>query len=240
MNCDQLQERLLAVPTARDAEVTAHLAECAGCRAFVGELDGFEVLLRRALEVPVPPRAAPVPDAAPATVVPLPAVRRSLHPARWFALAASVAAVAVLAAALLTFYPRAALSTALVGHMSHEPDSWAVTPVAVPDGALAYVLGRSGVRLAAGAAQISYAHSCWFRGWFVPHLVVQTGHGPMTVMVLRHEHVTAATPIDEGGYRGVIVPAGRGSIAVLSRSGAGPAEVDSVAARVAAAVTFTG
>ena len=40
---------------------------------------------------------------------------------------------------------------------------------------------------AAGAGLVSYANSCVFRGHHVPHLVVQTEAGPVTVMVLVHE-----------------------------------------------------
>jgi len=68
----------------------------------------------------------------------------------------------------------------------------------------------------------------------VPHLVVQTAAGPVTVMVLVHEPVRAATQFDENGYRGVIVPvAGHGSLAVLARGEAtDPKMVEEVAARV--------
>jgi hypothetical protein len=51
----------------------------------------------------------------------------------------------------------------------------------------------------------------------VPHLVVQTAMGPITVMVLVHDSVSKA-PFDEEGYRGVIVPVpGHGSLAVLAQ-----------------------
>ena len=38
----------------------------------------------------------------------------------------------------------------------------------------------------------------------VPHLVVQTEMGPVTVMVLVHESVAKPVPFEEQGYRGVI------------------------------------
>jgi hypothetical protein len=89
---------------------------------------------------------------------------------------------------------------------------------------------------------VSYAQSCLFRGRHVPHLVVQTDMGPVTVMVLVHENVTAARTFDEGGYRGTIVPVpGHGSIAVLVKGDEGDlAQVESVAARVKDAIVWTG
>ena len=79
------------------------------------------------------------------------------------------------------------------------------------------MLRDSHVRLAAGAGVVSYASSCAFRGHHVPHLVIQTESGPVTVMVLVHERVQKPVQFDEQGYRGVIVPvAGHGSLAVLT------------------------
>jgi hypothetical protein len=238
VNCESVRESLDAEPAARAPAIAAHLATCPECARHAADLAAFDAKLRRALEIPVPARAPPAIDLAP---VELPARRAGARRPRmlgWFALAASTLLAAILVVAITTIYPRQALATAVVGHMALEPDAWAVTDVKVPDAALAYVLNRSGVRLEPGVPQISYAHSCWFRGWFVPHLVVQTTAGPVTVMVLRHEHVAWDAPIDEGGYRGVIVPAGRGALAVLSRGGVDAAAIDAVAARVAAAVRW--
>ena len=44
----------------------------------------------------------------------------------------------------------------------------------------------------------------------------------MTVMLLAHEKVAARTEFSEDGYRGVLLPAGEGSVAVLARDGAVP------------------
>jgi hypothetical protein len=210
----------------RSPELAAHLAECAACARLAGELTRFDALLRRALEVPVPAAGIRAP-------------LRAHRPRALYALAASALLAVVLGATLWAAYPRAALAHAIVGHMAHEPQSWELTDVPVPPAALAYVLARSGVALKSGMPLVTYAHSCWFRGWFVPHLVVQGSHGPVTVLVLRHEQVARPTPIDEEGYRGVLVSAGgRGAFALLARDAATVADVDALAARVAAAVRF--
>jgi len=239
VNCERVRDSLDAEPAGRTPAIAAHLAVCPECARHAAELAAFDAKLRRALEIPVPTRAPPAVDQIPVELAARrTAARRSRRVPGWFALAASAIVAAVLVAAITTIYPRRALASAVVAHMALEPEAWAVTDVKVPDSALAYVLNRSGVRLEPGVPQITYAHSCWFRGWFVPHLVVQTTAGPMTVMVLRHEHVSRDTAIDEGGYRGVIVPAGRGALAVLSRGAADAGPIDAVAARVAAAVRF--
>ncbi len=242
MNHAELRAALTAEPAKRSAEIDAHLAACAECTAFVAELDAFESQLARALRVPVPARALPTQaelEAAPGvTVTPLKVAARVRRVPVWFALAATGVVAAVLVATLLTIYPRNALATALVGHVINEPASWTVTDAAVPAESVAYVLNRSGVVLAPGGAPITYAQSCMFRGWYVPHLVVQTKAGPVTVMPLRHEHVARPMTIDEAGYRGVIVPAGTGAVAVLSRGGTDPKAVEALAAEAAASIHF--
>jgi hypothetical protein len=126
--------------------------------------------------------------------------------------------------------------------MAGEPQAWRRTDVPVPSGALQDVLRDSHLRLAPGGSMVTYAASCLFRGHHVPHLVIQTESGPVTVMVLVHEHVSKSMPFDEQGYRGVIVPvAGRGSIAVLTRdSSADLPTVEQIAQRVLDSIVWTG
>jgi len=99
------------------------------------------------------------------------------------------------------------------------------------------------LRLAAsaGAGMVSYASSCEFRGHQVPHLVLQTESGPVTVMVLVHEHVSKPVQFDEEGYRGVIVPVpGHGSLAVLTRGSATDLEtIEHIAHRVLDSIVWT-
>jgi len=226
MNCLDVRRALGADPAARPVALTAHLAECPACARHAQELARLDGLIYRALSLPS--RAA--------VVAPVVHARRP----RWFALAAGLAATALLVVLSWTLSPQPALATALVAHMAHEPDSRLRTTFAAPPAAVGYVLGRAGVALESGAAEVSYVHSCLFRGWFVPHLVVQTPAGPMTVMVLTHERVLVAMHFDEGGYRGVIVPAQRGAFAVLAPAGTDAAAIDALVARLASAVRYIG
>jgi hypothetical protein len=241
VNCLDARRALGAEPGRRTPELEAHLAACPVCAEYAADLARLDRAIRRALEVPVPaaPRVSARSASGAASAVPRAAADRPRSTGRrWLALAAGAVLVAVVAAALWSIQPREALATALVKHVVHEPQALVRTEEAVPQSAVRYVLARSGVRLEPGMPGVSYAQSCWFRGWFVPHLVVQTGRGPVTVLVLPHEKVAQPTPIDEGGYRGVIVPAPRGALAVLSRDAGGGADVAEVAARVVAAVRF--
>ena len=243
MNCSELRDSLLAEPAKLSAEMAAHLAACAECTVYAAELKKFESRLLKALAVRVDPQPLPTlaelgAHGAEAILTPIGAARRPRRMPVWFAIAASGVLATVVIAALLTVYPRYALATALVGHVADEPNSWAVTDTSLPDEAVAYALKRSGVALDPGGPRISYAQSCTFRGYRVPHLVVQTDHGPITVMALRHEHVSRAISIDEDGYRGIVVPDGQGALAVISRGTGDRQVLAAVAAQAVAAIHF--
>jgi Protein of unknown function (DUF3379) len=235
MDCAQYRRAVLADPHDANPELALHLASCADCPQYTERLLRFEGRLERALRVgpaaQQPPRSSVLPFAA--------RWARRANP-RWFAMAASFLIAVVIAGTLWIAAPRASLAADVVAHMAGEPDAWAQTDVPVPPEDLAKVLDAAHVRLKSDAGMVSYAQSCLFRGHHVPHLVVQTEAGPVTVMVLAHESVSKPRPFDEEGYRGVILPAqGHGSLAVLSR-GRDLQAVEKVAARVQRSVDWTG
>jgi hypothetical protein len=136
---------------------------------------------------------------------------------RLFAFAASIAAALVIGTTLWLSRPSDSLAAEIVTHVEGEPDSWHQTQP-VPAEKLDAVLRKSGVKLGSGMGPVVYASGCWFRGHFVPHVVVTTKDGPVTVMILIHEHIKATQPFNEDGFSGLLVPAPTGSVAVLSRT----------------------
>jgi hypothetical protein len=128
-----------------------------------------------------------------------------------------VAAALLVGFTLWLSRPPETLAAEIVTHVKGEPDSWHRTqPLAA--GQIDAVLRKSGVRLGPGLQPVVYASSCWFRGHFVPHFVVMTQDGPVTVMILVNEKVPAAQQFNEEGYSGLLVPVRTGSVAVLSRT----------------------
>ncbi|HWG69648.1 MAG TPA: DUF3379 family protein [Steroidobacteraceae bacterium] len=240
MDCIRCRQSLLADPHDADPHLREHLAGCGECSRYAEELLRFESRLERALRLPLPD-SAQRPDAA---VVPLrakSAPRAAGHRKGWLAMAASVLLALVVGGALWLSVPDRSLAAAVVTHMAEEPQAWRRTELPVPTPELREVLRNSHLRLAGGAGIVSYASSCQFRGHRVPHLVIQSESGPVTVMVLVHEPVAAPVNFDEQGYRGVIVPVtGHGSLAVLTRGAADAATVGHIAARVLASIVWTG
>jgi hypothetical protein len=232
MDHAQYEMRVSADPHSDDSELREHRETCAECSLYTERLLRFESRLERAVKVDIAPRAEILPFTPRA-------VRQSARSWRSMAIAASVLLGVLIAAGIWIALPGASLAAAVVAHMAGEPEAWRRTQVAVPDAALNEVLRESNLRLSAQAGIVSYAASCAFRGHRVPHLVVQTSSGPVTVMVLVHEAASRPSQFDEQGYRGTIVPMpGHGSIAVLMRDPGG-ADLPRIAAQVRDAIVWT-
>jgi Protein of unknown function (DUF3379) len=221
---------IMSDPHDPDPDLRAHRDSCAECRAFTEQLLRFEARLERALLVDIPVKSVVLPFAR----------NGAQGPRRWMAMAASLLLALVIAAGAWLTLPQRSLAAAVVAHMAGEPDAW-LTDAPVPDADLNAVLKDSKLHLKPDAGVVSYASSCEFRGHRVPHLVVQTPSGPVTVMVLVHEAVRNPKQFDEHGYRGTIVPVpGHGSIAVLMRdANPGSGDVERIAARVDNSIIWT-
>src|SRR5260370_10612419 len=129
---------------------------------------------------------------------------------RQWALAASVvlASFGVLGGWLLR--PSDTLAREVVVHVQGEPQSWFATQHVSAPG-IAHALRGAGVALDITSDKIIYAQSCWFRGHFLPHLVVQTARGPATALILRPEQVRPRRAIHHAGSTAGLLPPTPGS-----------------------------
>ncbi len=235
MDCATYRRSVMADPREPDAALREHRETCRECTLFTEKLLSFESRLERAARVGLA-------EAAAAPLRARAAPRAAVYRRSWLAMAASVLLALVVAGALWLASPGPSLAADVVTHMGGEPGAWLQTDVPVPGPELQSVLKDSRVRLGAGAGVVSYASSCAFRGHHVPHLVIQTESGPVTVMVLVHERVQKPVSFDEQGYRGVIVPvAGHGSLAVLTHGASTDLKtVELIAAQVLDSISWTG
>jgi anti-sigma factor RsiW len=205
-NCRHARIAIGGEPHAPSAEVSAHLETCAACRQFLAETLALDGRVRAALEVPLTKFRTSAPSSA-----------------RRFALAASVLLAMIAGAGFWLLAPSAALAGEVLEHVRHESGSWGAHEV-LSGSALADVLQEAGVKFDT-SMPVVYAMACPFRGRRVPHLVVQTADGPMTVMLLAHEKVDSRQEFSEDGYHGVLLPAGEGSVALLMQNGQVPEAV---------------
>jgi hypothetical protein len=220
VSCEQARLQIGADPEGSTAELEQHVQDCESCRQFRAEMRTLDANIRRALERP--------PESA--------ARLRFTAPWRPWALAASVLLATLAVLAVWLARPSDTLAREVVAHVQEEPESW-LARRHVDAQSIDSALRGAGVKLDITSDRISYAQSCWFRDHYVPHLVVQTAQGPVTVLILRNQQVSTRRSFHEQGMSGVIVPAPQGSIAVLARDGA---NVDAAAAQMQQEVRWVG
>ena len=246
MNCLEFRRRVGAEPFSTDPAVVGHRAVCTACARHQDELQAMDRLLGKAMRVGwvLGSRREEVSgtrsaSAAAGGAVPrVPDTSLSRVPGtslrRWYAMAASLVAGVLVAATLWVSWPAPTLAAEVIDHVLHEPAAWTMDRELAPE-AVAEVLDPSGARLREQAGPVTFAKRCFFDGHWVPHLVVQTDAGPVTVFLLGHRDVAAPTRIDEQGFSALVLPAPHGSIAVVGRNVAG---IDAIARQVFNAVEW--
>ncbi|MFZ2507075.1 MAG: DUF3379 family protein [Steroidobacteraceae bacterium] len=226
MNCLEFRRRVGAEPAASGYAIDSHRSQCPACARHQDELRAMDALIGRALAVDVRRfgrTGAAVMPAAP-----------KLPRTRWLAMAASVVIGFAVGAALWLGSPRPSLAREVIGHVVHEPGTMMLTGAIAPE-ALAAVLDPDGTHLHPGIGEVSYAKRCLYEGHVVPHLVVRMPQGAVTVLLLRHRNVSEPVRVSEQGYVGVVLPAPRGSIAIV---GYDQNDLDGVARQVFDAVDW--
>lgn len=207
MNCQEFRRALGADPHHDSIEARAHRALCPACEQYAQEMLRLNGLIKRALTVPVPEHkqfAAPAGDVQSNT--------------RWYAMAASVVLAVGIALSAVWFlgFPRESLASQVVAHLAHEPYAMTTTEARVSAEVLDSALRAKGLKLTQPMNDVSYVQSCVLRGRFVPHLVVQTEQGPVTLMLLVEEHIKKTERFTEAGHLGVLVPTKKGGMAVIA------------------------
>lgn len=218
MNCLEFRRLVGAEPARGGGEIDEHARGCAACSEYAQQMRALDRRLHQALCIAVPARRRRLG---------LPGLGFSAQ-RRW-ALAASLLTAVIAGSLVWLSFPPTTLAEDVVAHAAHEPESWVTDGADVPPAEVARILRAAGMAEETRFGRISYARSCWFRGHFVPHLVVRDERGPVMVLLLPEETVGRSVRFAEDGYSGVILPAPRGSIAVLAQA---DARVDGVAARV--------
>jgi hypothetical protein len=208
LDCKHVRLAIGGDPRNLPADVEQHLAGCAACRKFRDETLTMEGRIEAALALPLH-RFRPARQAA---------------PMRRFALAASVLVALLIGGGAWLFRPPTALASEVAEHVSHEAGSWALQRRLSPE-EVAVVLERAGVHFDS-SLPVVYASPCVLRGYVAPHLVVQTKQGPVTVMLLPGEKIERRQEFAEDGFEGVLLPAGEGSVAVLTQGADLPATTE--------------
>jgi hypothetical protein len=219
MNCEEYRQSVAADPSFDGG--ADHLSTCEACRAFRAEIQALDDKIARALEISVPalnlPKL-PIDDAdnpAADNVVSLPVRKPFARPA-WYALAASVMLAVVIGVRMFgAGASYESLADEVLAHLDHEPYSLRPSATPVSDRRLGAVVPADVASMDHSAGLITYAQSCVINGKTVPHLVIQGERGPVTILLMPEEGISAAVPLDGENTHGVILPVGDGSIAII-------------------------
>ena len=235
MNCEDYRQAIAADPSFDGG--AGHLSGCAACQEFREEILSLDQRIGRALEIDVPGLVLPeLADVEADNVVALGRRRRLTAPG-WLAVAATVAVAAVLG--MRMFSPGVqydSLADEVLAHLDHEPQALQVTDAEVSDRRLRSVVPADVAEFDRNSSLISYAQSCIINGRTVPHLVIQGAEGPVTVLLMPEEQVDKAIALHGENVNGVILPVGKGSIAIIGESGE---RLEEIQERVTKSVTWT-
>ena len=211
MNCEQFRLQLMRDPDTMSDDMSAHMATCAVCQATAMQCMAMDKVLREAMAVEVPANLGQ-------TVFNQKLLaRRRASRGPLFALAATVLMGVGLATGVWLGRSQAndALGDALVAHVLHEPYLLEPSNETVSFERVGYVLSQVRADVRGDIGRVRHAGLCLFQGHKVPHLVVHTESGPVTVMLLPHESVKRVRSFEYGEFQGVIVPNGNGAIAII-------------------------
>jgi len=234
MNCEEYREAVAADPSFDGG--AGHLTECAACQGYRNEMQELDQLIKRALVLEVPGMLVPeLPDIETDNVVTL--TRKRFSPPAWFAVAATVVVAALIGIRLVgTDLQQNSLGDEILAHLDHEQIALRVTDVAVSEERLLSVVPGNVARMDHSAGLITYAQSCKIRNHDVPHLVIQGEHGPVTILLMPEEMLAAPQSIRGDNINGVILPVGKGSIAII---GEREERLDEIRDRVLESVTWS-
>jgi hypothetical protein len=214
MKCTDYKEALTADPGFDDE--SGHADNCADCQAYGAEILALNEKLAAAMEISVPELIMPeLPDIETENVVSL-SGRRVLSKPAWFAMAATLLLAAVVGIRMTGMgVSYGTLEEQVLAHVDNEPSALLPSSTPVSDRQLSRAVPSDIATMNRDAGLITYAQNCTINGNDVPHLVIQGVHGPITILLMPHESVAEATTLDGVNIKGIILPVGDGSIAII-------------------------
>ena len=214
MNELDFRRRLLADPNDKSPDMQAYLRDNPTLTAEVQRLRRLDHSIREVMQVPVP-------EGLESRIL----VRQSWtkQAPKRLAWAASIL-LTISVASSVSYYVydgqirRSNLQTTLVkltdNALAKLDDTVRVDPNQVKS-----LISHIGAYLKNDLGTVYYAKKCNIKGQNAAHLVVASEHGPITLFMLPGETRSATSQIQfDDQQRGLLVPAGQGSIAVLGQT----------------------
>ena len=215
MNCLEARRQMLVDPSRPDGELREHLAVCTRCANDMERLLRLDEAIRRAMMV----------EPAPGTLERIQLVQvLGKRPTRIAGRLAGIAAILLLSLAVVFWTLRSpgsgesapghSHSVAVLEHIQSEIE-YLQRDDQVSLQALNFMLSQFGARLRDNPGPVRYLGRCLIGESEGVHLVLEGATAPITVLLMPTESTSQPETLDEAGFRGVVVPAGPGSMAVV-------------------------
>lgn len=138
---------------------------------------------------------------------------------QWFMSTALAASLALAVGLTILVAPPGrdkGLAREVIAHIEHDRQAL-LSRSEVQEFRLTATLANLGIALDGDIGRVTYAGICEIGPTVGAHLVVAGEHGPITVIVLPDKFVPKARQFESDGYRGILLPARRGSIAIVAQ-----------------------
>lgn len=209
MNCQEFRQLYLTDPRSQDDAFLEHKQTCRPCAEFAAQEAAFEQALASAIAIPVPENLA-------ARVVLSQTVHSTRRP---FGLAAAATLLITVAVTVTLLRPStSSLEHDVIAHIVDEREHLTASAL-VSDKAVTAVFDTLGVTATPPLTEVRYAGVCPIRHQPGGHLILAGAQGPVTLLFMPRETVGRRLPIDAGGFHGIIVPHGQGSVAIVGQPG---------------------
>lgn len=218
MECLEFRRRLLIDPLCKEVDLLGHEEHCDECATFARDLRRKEIRLRalmRSIE-PDPSLQAEIEEkttAQPALATP---------PSHY---GATMAMALLVATAIVWWVLRAGslggldpAARMVLQHVEHEASHLTPGP-AVSRNTLQYLFNRFGAQLSGELGEVYFAAECMMSKDTGIHLVLQGENGPVTMLMMPGENLSADVAIASTDWRGRVTPTPWGSVAVVGRAG---------------------
>jgi hypothetical protein len=219
MDCLSYRRLKLAAPQDAGPEPSAHMQACADCAAFTRQLEAFEQDLYRSINIAVPEGLAEQ------------IILRHRKP-RWFDRRyLAIAATLVLSVSAFLGYrmldERRDLAGEFIAHVAAEPQHLSETGFVAP-ARLSAAFAEYGARMDGEIGEPRFMADCVFNGKVAKHILVQTEHGPATLLLLADRRASMSTPLSRDGFSVVIVPLANGSMGIVTETADQASRVESL------------
>lgn len=220
MNCLEFRRQLLTEPGAVDPSLVAHEHDCEQCGLFAQNEARLERSLKEALSIDVPKGLAERIKMRQGIVEEV--HRKHVRPWK-YALAASLLLVTVIVVFIGYQTQRlseteALLQQAVFDHIRGELQSL-VAQQDIELEQLNLLLKPLGGRASSKIGKVNYASRCEINEHLGVHFIVDGRSGPVTVIFISNEQVKRDSRIKNARFDGMLIPAGKGSLAIVGERG---------------------